>query len=709
MDALHARRLPRLHDLQRPHEHLVEPQRVRAVVADDVIGVDDVLQRLRHLRRELGQGFEFGKVCTVQAPVLRAERLAVLPRDLVHRDEDAARVLVREAEDHALVDELLERLRRRDEPKVEEHLVPEARVEQVQHRMFRAADVEVDRQPLLQQAGIAERLVVVRVDVAEVVPAAAGPLRHRVRLAHALLARLRVDDVHPVRRLRQRRLARPGRLVVVQRGERERQVLLRDERLRAVLPVDDRERLAPVALAGEEPVAQLVLRLGLPDALLGEPLDHRLARVVDREAGKEARRDHDARRNVGKRRVRRVRHGIHRSVLRRVGIRRGDDLHDRQVEDLRKVEVALVVRRHGHDRARAVGGEHVVGNEDRNRRVVHGIDALHAVESHARLLLVELGALQVALRRGLLLVGPHRVGVADRAVGQPLLDKLVLRRQNHVRRPKQRITARRVNGDNILGQGRGAARSPVRSAARAPVRCNPEIHQRPLGLANPVALHLLDALRPVEAVEALQQLLGVGGDLQHPLTHRLADDGVVAALRLAVDDLLVRQDRAERRAPVHGHFGDVGEALLVQLLEDPLRPLVVLRVGRVDLAVPVVREAERADLLAEAVDVLFRRDGGVRPRLDCVLLSRQPEGVPPHRVQDVEALHALVAAEDVRRRVALRVPDVKPRARRVGEHVETVELLALAVRVGLERLVFEPVLLPLLLDGREIVVTHFCF
>ena len=45
-------------------------------------------------------------------------------------------------------------------------------------------------------------------------------------------------------------------------------------------------------------------------------------------------------------------------------VRVDDDLH-RQVERAREVEVALVVRGHGHDGAVAVVGEHVVGGPDR--------------------------------------------------------------------------------------------------------------------------------------------------------------------------------------------------------------------------------------------------------------------------------------------------------------------------------------------------------
>jgi hypothetical protein len=57
--------------------------------------------------------------------------------------------------------------------------------------------------------------------------------------------------------------------------------------------------------------------------------------------------------------------------------------------------------------------------------------------------------------------------------------------------------------------------------------------------------------------------------------------------------------------------------------------------------------------------LLLRGDGGMRARLDRVLLGRQAEGVPAHRVQHVEAAHALVARDDVGGGVALGMAHVQ--------------------------------------------------
>ena len=64
--------------------------------------------------------------------------------DLVDGDEASILALVRVRREHALVEELPEGFRRPHMTEVEEHLVPEPRVKEVQDRMLRTADVQVD-------------------------------------------------------------------------------------------------------------------------------------------------------------------------------------------------------------------------------------------------------------------------------------------------------------------------------------------------------------------------------------------------------------------------------------------------------------------------------------------------------------------------------------------------------------------------------------
>ena len=155
---------------------------------------------------------------------------------------------------------------------------------------------------------------------------------------------------------------------------------------------------------------------------------------------------------------------------------------------------------------------------------------------------------------------------------------------------------------------------------------NWKLHLRAFAAADPVALHFLEGLAPVDLLQALQQALGVGGDAQHPLAHRPAHDGKAAHLAPAIHDLLVGEDGAELFAPPDRGFGDVSQAVavamaaerfgrrvagrigqgfnwlgfvggrvepgIVELEENPLGPFEIAGVGRVDFAAPIVAETE---------------------------------------------------------------------------------------------------------------------
>ena len=174
----------------------------------------------------------------------------------------------------------------------------------------------------------------------------------------------------------------------------------------------------------------------------------------------------------------------------------------------------------------------------------------------------------------------------------------------------------------------------------------------------------------------------------------LADNRRAAALTHALNDLFVCQHAFAARAPVDGHRGLVCQPVLVHLEEDPLRPLIVLRVCRVDDAVPVEAVAEHLELAGEVFDVLLRDNCRMDMVLDGEVLGRQTERVKADRVQDVVALHALFAADDVHRRKGARVADMKAGGRRIRELDEAVELRSRIAGHGGIGLRFFPLFLP---------------
>ena len=285
----------------------------------------------------------------------------------------------------------------------------------MQHGVLDATDVEVDsaRVVLAARAGPvalvlqrAELFRVCRVDVAQLVPGGTGPLWHDVGVAVVRLFALAEiqGDLHPVRRLRQRgsglRVGVVGiegdGVVVLDLRQLHRQHVLRQRVRLAVLVVNNREGLAPVALPREQPIAQLVLDLLLAVAVGDEPAYRRLNRVILAHPVKIQPRV------VGGINMRR----IPRECLR--GHVRIQHRGNGQGEDLGELVVALVVSGNRHDRAGAVAGEHVIGDEHRHLLAVDRVGGVGA-EEHARLFLVLL-AFHVALRGDRPLVGGDGLG-----------------------------------------------------------------------------------------------------------------------------------------------------------------------------------------------------------------------------------------------------------------------------------------------------------
>ena len=164
------------------------------------------------------------------------------------------------------------------------------------------------------------------------------------------------------------------------------------------------------------------------------------------------------------------------------------------------------------------------------------------------------------------------------------------------------------------------------------------------GTADPVALLNLNALDVIHIIQIVDQALCVLSDGEHPLALGLVNDLAAAALTNAVDNLLVRQNALAGGAPVYAHFLLVGQTLLEQLQENPLSPLVVARVGGIDLTRPVERQTKALELALEACDVLLGNLCRMNMVLDGKVLSRQTECVPAHRMDHVFAAQQLITA-----------------------------------------------------------------
>ena len=269
----------------------------------------------------------------------------------------------------------------------------------------------------------------------------------------------------------------------------------------------------------------------------------------------------------------------------------------------------------------------------------------------------------------------------------------MLGREHEERRAEERVRTRREDGDVDV------------------LLLDPEDDLGALAAPDPVALHRQHVLGPgLEQAHLVEQVVGVLGDAEEPLLQVPALDLGAAALTAPVDHLLVREHGLVVRAPVDGRFPAVGEALLEEPQEEPLRPAVVGRLVRGDLAVPVDRPAHALHLRADGGDVPLDDEARMPALADGRVLGGQAEGVVAHRAQHAKAHAPPDVREDVAERVVLDVAHVEL-ARRVREHLEHVRVLLVhlgrVVRIrDVERALALPRLLPLQLDGLWVVSLH---
>ena len=214
--------------------------------------------------------------------------------------------------------------------------------------------------------------------------------------------------------------------------------------------------------------------------------------------------------------------------------------HDGQVELAGERKVPLVARRHRHDGASAVTHQHIVGNPHGDGMSGQRIDRCGAGE-YAGFLAVGRLAVELIFCRSshaILGYGGTVVGRGER-VGQGMLGG-----EHHKRCAKQGVGA---GGEHLNGASMTCEIDP--STGRS---------------ANPVALHQLDRLWPIEPIEIGQKAITVGSDPHHPLLHISLEDGEAANVALAVGgDFLVREHRTHTGAPVDGKFGHVHQPELV--------------------------------------------------------------------------------------------------------------------------------------------------
>ena len=228
--------------------------------------------------------------------------------------------------------------------------------------------------------------------------------------------------------------------------------------------------------------------------------------------------------------------------------------------------VPFVVPRHRHDGSCAVGNQHIVRHPDGDRFVVRRVDGITPREN-ACFFYRQVCPLQVRFVNSFLDVVVNSGALCRRC---DFGDERMFWCQHAVSRAEEGIRPRGKDGECAIAIH------------------HVELNVCAFGLANPVALHFLEAIGPVKFPEVIEKSFGVGGDFKHPLTHEAAFHQIAGVDIFSVFDFLVGEDGAECWAPIDRDIGEVCQPFFIKAEEHPLRPFVVVRRRGVDFPGPVV-------------------------------------------------------------------------------------------------------------------------
>ena len=109
---------------------------------------------------------------------------------------------------------------------------------------------------------------------AKVIPATSGPLGHGVGVTQGLLPGLGIRHFHPIADASQGHFELPARAKILQLRKHHRQLRFRNEFRRAVYKMQHGERLPPIPLPAEKPIAQLIIYGLLALIMLRQPVAH---------------------------------------------------------------------------------------------------------------------------------------------------------------------------------------------------------------------------------------------------------------------------------------------------------------------------------------------------------------------------------------------------------------------------------------------------
>ena len=140
--------------------------------------------------------------------------------------------------------------------------------------MLHTAVVPIDRTPIFKLFGVSQCLVIMGINITQEIPRRACPLRHCVRLSLCVCAAFRAFAIYERINLCKRAFAILTGLKILNLRQFKRKLVIGNGNHSALGAVNNRNRLAPIALTVERPVFHLVLNTLFADTHFFKVLNH---------------------------------------------------------------------------------------------------------------------------------------------------------------------------------------------------------------------------------------------------------------------------------------------------------------------------------------------------------------------------------------------------------------------------------------------------
>ncbi len=211
------------------------------------------------------------------------------------------------------------------------------------------------------------------------------------------------------------------------------------------------------------------------------------------------------------------------------------------------------------------------------------------------------------------------------------INQRILRRKNHIGNSKQCIRTCCEDGYCLI------------------VSFNLKANFCAFTSSNPVFLHQLRLLWPIEIIQIIDQFLCVLGRLPKPLIESFLCHFRSTSLTTSIFHLFVRQDCLIFGAPVHIRFLLICKIVLVHLQEQPLCPTVIFRCAGIYHLAPVVHRTNATELLDHRFNVRSNRLCRRNACFNRIVFCRKPECIKAHWREDRLSSHPHVTRKAVRR------------------------------------------------------------